>query len=61
MPKFKLEIVSENEAFRNGDTEVVRLLRDAANKVERGYRDGRLMDVNGNTVGEFKFTERERG
>jgi hypothetical protein len=60
LPKFKLEIVTENESFRNGGAEVVRILRDAAYRVEYGHRDGRLMDVNGNTVGEFKFTGRER-
>jgi len=60
LPKFKLEIVTENEAFRGSDAEVARILRDAAYKVDRGYRDGRLMDVNGNTVGKFKFTGKER-
>lgn len=60
--KFKLEIDTGNAAF--GATiderlsEVVRILREAADKLDDGYNAAPLRDANGNTVGEFKFTGR---
>ena len=33
--------------------EVARILRDAADKIEAGVKGGKLLDINGNTVGDF--------
>jgi len=37
--------------------EVVRILRDVARKVEQGQTEGKPMDMNGNSVGEYGFTQ----
>jgi hypothetical protein len=54
--EFTLNIDCDNAAF-SGDPlgEVQRLLHVAAMKIEGGYREGKLVDVNGNTVGEFEL------
>jgi hypothetical protein len=66
--KFKKEAVkmvnvkinTGGSAFRNEDetldtNEIVRLLRQTAQKIENGYEDGKIMDINGNSVGTFKI------
>lgn len=54
---FKLSIETENDAFAEDlPGEVARILRVAADNLERGRFDGsafRLQDVNGNTVGKM--------
>ena len=53
---FKITIETDNAAFEGDmafDVEVSRILRIAAAKVEEGYREGPLLDYNGNTVGHF--------
>lgn len=62
---FKLEIKTGGAAFcdpYSGEEseldearEVARILREVADKVEAGRRDGKCMDFNGNSVGEFRF------
>ena len=37
------------------ETEVRRILLDAAQKLEMGYDGGNIMDVNGNKVGTWKY------
>lgn len=56
--EFTLNIDCDNAAF-DGDPadEIVRLLHVVAMKIEGGYRDGNLVDLNGNTVGDFELTE----
>jgi len=52
MPMFRLEIDTDNAAFSPWTTEVARLLRVAAARVERGGdTEGSFRDTNGNTVG----------
>jgi hypothetical protein len=48
----------DNDAFSGaaGEREVARLLREAADKFEKGKHSGNIMDVNGNTVGSFELT-----
>lgn len=70
MSGFTLNIRTNGAAFttasndeHNGEyaphDEVARLLQEVAYKVE-GYHDrGKIIDVNGATVGEFAFTEDE--
>ncbi len=53
---YRIYIDGENAAFADGEfhTEMARILRDLADKVERGQvREGiKLRDINGNVVGE---------
>lgn len=54
----KIEIRTGGAAFRNEDetldtTEIVRILRSAAQKIENGLEKGVFMDINGNSVGNF--------
>ncbi len=50
---FKLNIECDNAAFEdNVGEEVGRILRQAAQKMERGDIPGTLFDSNGNAVGE---------
>ena len=51
---FKLEIDTDNAAFED-PSEVPRMLREAAKKIEAGTMSGKLRDINGNTCGEWKF------
>lgn len=52
---FKLKIETGNDSFghQNLSAEVASILRQAADRVERGQFDGVLFDLNGNRVGEF--------
>lgn len=47
-----------NEFFLEPSEEVARLLELAASRVRQGYKEGSLLDVNGNSAGSFKFTGR---
>ena len=60
--KAKITILMDNAAFADGNAELelAAILRDLAKHVENGSRDRRLMDGNGNHVGEFKITGRQR-
>jgi hypothetical protein len=56
--KFILEISTDNAAFTDSPgIETARILREAADRIERGTNNSRLRDVNGNTVGGFEFSE----
>jgi hypothetical protein len=52
---FQVEFATDNAAFEDGNfsREVVRILRGIADSVERGVIDGKVLDVNGKSVGEF--------
>jgi hypothetical protein len=51
-PMFKLEISTENEAFRAGDraVEVADILEGIAERLRQGVQRGKAMDSNGNRV-----------
>lgn len=52
--EMELKIKSSNSAFTdNPQEEIARLLRHTANRIESGVEEGKLMDVNGNKVGEW--------
>lgn len=64
--RFILEIACDNAAFKSvdgaddasaTDWEVTRLLLDTTTQISRGQMHGNLVDTNGNTVGEWKYTE----
>ena len=47
----------DNAAFEGTHPgELVRILKDVAERVVRGAVDGKLRDINGNTVGDFEIT-----
>jgi hypothetical protein len=54
---FDLHFSTENAAFEDAPlTEVARILRNLADRVERitgGYPAGTVVDVNGNTIGHW--------
>jgi len=55
MMKFTITIECDNAAFTDDAAhEVARILREAADKLERGQTEFKLMDYNGNTVGRAK-------
>jgi hypothetical protein len=67
---FTLTIRMMSAAFSGGDfedhetaaeTEVARILKLAAARVESGSWHGALKDHNGNTVGRFDLTDETRG
>ena len=64
--KFTFTIECDNAAFSdaNGDPwpypEVARILRATADRVEKLTGQGNMRDVNGNTVGGFKFAKARR-
>lgn len=65
---FKLSIKTGNAAFCDPTTgeesswdenhEVARILREIADKIDDGRREGKAIDYNGNSVGEFTFYEK---
>jgi len=60
MAEFNMKIRSDNAAFSDGGgPEVARLLRQTADRIEAGHDYGRLMDYNGNGVGEWDFEQTE--
>ena len=58
---FTLDISTGNAAFQDSSDvhETARILRDIADRLERGERDGKARDANGNTVGAFHLTTSE--
>lgn len=53
-----LTMTMDNAAFEDfPGTEAARILREVAKKIENGYTDGRMMDINGNKVGEWEINE----
>ncbi len=62
----KLKMHTSNQAFiLEGDegsdrfnyNEVARILREVADKVERGHSGGKMLDANGNSVGEWSLED----
>ena len=53
---FKLEFSTDNAAFDNyGATETARILRTIAKRIEEGNLDGKVMDLNGNSIGHYEL------
>ena len=52
----KIQFDTDNAAFDEyGDAEVRRILEEIADKVERGYGYGAILDINGNHIGSWKM------
>lgn len=57
---FTIKIETDNAAFEFPEIEVARILRHTAHLVENGgYREGPVIDVNGNHVGDYWFDEED--
>lgn len=54
--EFTLAVTTENAAFEDKPYETARILREVADRIERGHDAGVIWDVNGNRVGEFDFS-----
>jgi hypothetical protein len=52
---FNLTIDTDNATFQDGNAtaEIARILRDIADKLERGLLSGHTIDMNGNHVGTY--------
>ena len=51
---FKLEFETDNAAFTNySATETARILRKIAKRIEEGTLDGKVLDLNGNSIGNY--------
>jgi hypothetical protein len=47
---------TSGQAFEDyGDTEVERVLEEIIRKVKNGRTEGKILDINGNTIGEWKL------
>ncbi len=55
--KFVLTIDCDNDAFRQREMEVARILRVVSGLLREGREDGKTSDLNGNSVGRFGFEE----
>ncbi len=54
MVKFELKFRSGNAAFTDYPAEeVARILQEVKKKIEQGYDEGNIFDVNGNNIGYF--------
>lgn len=58
-----IKISTANEAFDSPGPEIARILRTLAYRVEdgellHGIREIKIQDVNGDTVGSFKYTNK---
>ena len=52
----KINFSTDNASFDEyGDAEVRRILEDIADRVERGYGYGPVIDINGNHIGEWSL------
>ena len=59
--EFELQMKSGNAAFSDGNTpaETARILREVADRVERGDDGGVVRDGNGNSVGNWHLSVEE--
>ncbi len=56
MAKFTLEITLGNEAMQTPD-DIAEALRRTASKVQAGYGNGGILDLNGNSVGSYDIKD----
>ena len=52
----KIKFNTSGQAFEDyGDTEVERILEEIIAKVKNGYTEGKILDINGNSIGEWEL------
>ena len=56
MAKFTLEITLGNDAMQNPE-DIADALRKAASRVQAGYGNGNIYDLNGNAVGSYDIKD----
>ena len=57
-----IRIETNNDAFKdNPECETVRCLKEVINWLQKGRRENRIYDINGNPVGYFKLTDNKKG
>jgi hypothetical protein len=54
---FTVHIRTDNAAFEDAPGEVARILQVVAERVRDGQTSGRVLDINGNSVGGFGFDD----
>lgn len=54
--RLKIDIDSDNDAMQHRE-QAIDALRDIVRKLRLGIDSGRILDLNGNTVGAFSLTE----
>ena len=54
---FSLKFKTDNAAFQDGNKpyEIAKILRELADKIEDGQTEGNIRDINGNSIGAFKY------
>jgi len=54
---FTLKFSTDNDAFQgyNKEYEITRILTEITEKVQNGYTEGKIRDINGNTIGEWSM------
>jgi hypothetical protein len=52
---FTIKIDTDNDFFRDKLPAIRTLLYEIISKFERDITEGKILDINGNTVGEFKL------
>lgn len=53
---FTVSFDIDNDSFKvNPEGETARTLRELADKIEAGRTFGKVMDINGNTIGSWEF------
>jgi len=57
---FEIEFEMNNSAFDSPYVEIPRILNDITERVKAGSFDGKIRDVNGNTVGRYGIVRRKR-
>lgn len=58
----KLKFSTVNASFEASELgETARILRDIADKITQGRRDGSVMDLNGNRIGTWEYTPEYEG
>jgi hypothetical protein len=64
MPRlhFEIDIECENDSFRdNMNEQIATILLGVVDRLRDGHESGNVRDVNGSTVGRFRFVENSRG
>jgi hypothetical protein len=56
---FKLKMDTMNAAFQPVPAEeVARILNEVVEKLLKGHTEGKMYDINGNPIGDYKLTKR---
>ena len=51
----KIDFDTDNAAFEYKEMEIARILCKIARQIESGATSGKVLDINGNTIGSFEI------